>query len=317
MKIRPQYKSYFVEKGDGLLGVTWVLPAAAILNMKVLKFYLMTLGLLIAEPIKLWPVLAPGEKVATAHKEVKRSDGLRRISEVTVPTLEVFQAEKDTATGAAVLVCPGGGYHILAIDHEGRELCQWLSKNGITGVLLKYRVPRRNREVRHLAPLQDAQRAMTMIRANAVEWGINPSKIGVMGFSAGGHLAAILMGDPKRKYKDEARYEKLSARPDFGILIYPAYIRKQKDKQELAPELNITKDSPPVFIAVAKNDHSFYPDSVLLSEEFKKVGVPMEFHAFETGGHGFGMGTVRGGLEVKAWPASCLIWMREIGILFK
>ncbi|BDS07603.1 xylanase [Oceaniferula spumae] len=282
--------------------------------MKILTFYLIMISALTAEPVKLWPGLAPGEKAARDEKVVKKGDGIKRISEVTQPTLEVYHAKKEKATGAAVLVCPGGGYNILAIDHEGTELCRWLSDNGITGVLLKYRVPRRKNQEKHEAPLQDAQRAMTMIRFNAKAWGIDPEKIGVMGFSAGGHLAATLMGDPRRDYPDEEKYKSVSSRPDFGILIYPAYLQKGKSNTELAPELNFTKDSQPVFIAVAKND-PYYPSSALLNTKLKELGASVETHVFETGGHGFGMATKRGSPEAKTWPDLCLQWMKKQGVL--
>jgi len=271
-------------------------------------------SLLMAEPIRLWSGLAPQEDIESEDKVIQKSDGLRRISEVTVPTIEVFHAEKAKATGAAILVCPGGGYNFLSIDHEGIELCRWLSKNGITGVLLKYRVPRRKGRGKHAAPLEDAQRAIAMIRKNANQWGIDSDHIGVMGFSAGGHLASALLGGAKRGFEERAEYQKFSTKPNFGILIYPAYIRSHKDSQKLAPELSFSKECPPVFITVAKSDKSFYPDSVLLSDTLKKLGTPMKFHAFDSGGHGFGMGTVKGGGEVKAWPRMCLKWMQDKGI---
>ena len=295
--------------------MTELCAGAEIDVVKSLLFYLVMMSSLLADPVRLWSELAPGETVNAADQQKESNDGLKRISKVTVPTLQVFHADKEKATGAAVLVCPGGGYNILAIDHEGEELCRWLSKNGVTGVLLKYRVPRRKGQAKHLAPLQDAQRAMTMIRANAKQWGIHPQKVGVMGFSAGGHLAAVLLGDAKREYADEKQYRDVSAQPNFGILVYPAYIRKKKSPQELAPELNFTKDSPPVFITVAKTDRGYYPDSVLLASKLEKLKVPFQYHAFETGGHGFGMGTIRGGDEVKAWPEMCLKWMRGSGII--
>lgn len=269
------------------------------------------MNMLAAQPINLWSGLAPGENAAEAGVPAKKPNGNKRGGEVTTPTLEVFPADKEKATGTAVLVCPGGGYNILAIGYEGTELCKWLSKNGITGVLLKYRVPRRKNRAKHAAPLQDAQRAMTMIRANAKAWNIDPRKIGVMGFSAGGHLAATLLGDPKRDYPDEEKYKNVSSKPDFGILIYPAYLQNEKNKTELAPELNFTKDSQAVFIAVAKND-PYYPSSVLLGARLKELGAPVEMHVFPTGGHGFGMGAGRGG-DVKTWPGLCLKWMKKSG----
>jgi len=153
-----------------------------------------------------------------------------------------------------------------------------------------------------------------MLRENAELWGINPRKIGVMGFSAGGHLAAVLLGNPKRTYLEEKKYRSVSAKPDFGILIYPAYIRKNKNSQTLAPELKFTKDTPPVFITVAKSDLSYYPDSALLAEVLLKLRVPVKYHAFDKGGHGFGMGTTTVG-NVKEWPDMCLKWLQDQAVL--
>ncbi|MBK1831285.1 alpha/beta hydrolase [Verrucomicrobiaceae bacterium R5-34] len=265
-----------------------------------------------ATPIPLWPGLAPGETTAGPEKTVKKKDSVTRISEVTKPTLEVYHPEKSKATGTAVLVCPGGGYNVLAIAHEGTALCKWLSKQGVTAVLLKYRVPRRKGQPKHAAPLQDAQRAMTMIRANAKDWGIDPHQIGVMGFSAGGHLAATLLGNPPRNYPDEKTYQPLSAQPNFGILIYPAYLQKGKSTTELAPELNFTKDSPPIFLAVAKND-PYFPSSQLLKTKLNAMDASLEAHIFPSGGHGFGMGGSRPNAEIKTWPGLCLKWMKQQG----
>ncbi len=270
--------------------------------------------ILCAEPQPLWPGLATGEKVATEDVLKKSADGRTRLSKVSVPSLEVFHAEKTKASGVAVLVCPGGGYNILAIDHEGKELCRWLSKNGITGVLLKYRVPRRVGRSKHEAPLEDAQRAITIIRENAELWGIDRSKVVVMGFSAGGHLAAVLLSNPKRNYTEEKKYRSVSSKPDFGILVYPAYIRENKKSHTVAPELKFTKDTPPVFITVAKSDQLYYPDSALLADVLVKLRVPVKYHVFDSGGHGFGMGTTTAG-NVREWPGICLKWLKEHSIL--
>src|SRR5206468_9683787 len=150
---------------------------------------------------------------------------VQRVANVTRPTLTVFKPSKDKDTGAAVLVCPGGGYNILAFDKEGTEVAEWLNSIGVSGVVLKYRVPRRKDLPKHQAPLQDAQRAVSLIRSHAGEWGIDAKRIGVLGFSAGGHLSATLSTNyDQRAYSPIDEADKVSCRPDFTVLIYPAYL---------------------------------------------------------------------------------------------
>ena len=205
------------------------------------------------KPIALWPGSAPGdkgdigeEKDTTSEKEDKSSPKyVIRLGNVTQPTITVYSPPIEKNTGAAVVVCPGGGYSILAMNLEGTEVCEWLNSVGVTAVLLKYRVPARKDRERYAAPLQDAQRAIGIVRHRAKEWAIDPGRIGILGFSAGGHLsAATCASAAARTYPavDEADTE--SCRPDFCILIYPAYLATD-DLTRLAPEIKVSHETPP------------------------------------------------------------------------
>ncbi|YCM43585.1 alpha/beta hydrolase [Verrucomicrobiaceae bacterium 227] len=263
------------------------------------------------EQILLWKGTAPGEKGDIPKEQVvKKADGIERTSNVSAPSIQVFPAAAEVRNGAAVLVCPGGGYSILASEHEGSDVCRWLNKNGVTAVLLKYRVPRREGLAKHHAPLQDAQRAMGMIRSRAEEWGIDPKRVGVLGFSAGGHLAAMTLVNPKPAFPLEAAVDHENTRPDFGILIYPAYLLDEKDPDELAPELSFDKDSKPVFLAVASDDH-WASSSARLFVELQRLKVPVEMHAFAKGGHGFGI-TKKVGEPAGTWPELTATWMKTM-----
>lgn len=265
------------------------------------------------EPILLWSGVAPGEKGDIAAEVVKvGDDGIERTSNVSAPTIRVFPAPEDRRNGAAVLVCPGGGYNILASEHEGSAVCRWLNENGVTGVLLKYRVPRRKGLDKHQAPLQDAQRALGMIRARADEWKIDPKRVGVLGFSAGGHLAAMALSHPERTFPEDPELDAAGCRPDFGILIYPAYLIDGDDADKLAPELNFDADSQPVFLAVASDD-KWASSSARLYLELQRLKVPVEMHAFAKGGHGFGIMKNKE-LPVSTWPQRCAGWMKSMKI---
>ena len=264
------------------------------------------------EPVLLWEGTAPGEKGDIPAEKVKKGkDGIERTSNVSVPTLTVWQAPKGEANGTAVLVCPGGGYQMLASEHEGSAVCEWLNGMGVTAVLLKYRVPRRKDLAKHEAPLQDAQRALGMMRTRAAEWGIDPKRVGVLGFSAGGHLAAMALGDSARSYPADVKHDAVSVRPDFGILIYPAYLLDEKEPDKLAPELNFNAKSQPVFIAVASDD-TWASSSARLYLELQRLKVPVEMHAFAKGGHGFGI-LKQKELPVGAWPELAAGWMKAMG----
>jgi acetyl esterase/lipase len=186
-----------------------------------------------SDTIPLWPQTAPGDKgdIGEEHDTSKAGDGLVagkaliRTGNVSRPTITVCRPPKEKDTGAAVVVCPGGGYYILAMDLEGTEIVEWLNSIGVTGILLKYRVPARANRERYEAPLQDVQRAMGLARKNAKTWGIDPQRLGVMGFSAGGHLSATLSCNyEKRIYEPMDDADQLSCRPDFVMLVYPAYL---------------------------------------------------------------------------------------------
>jgi acetyl esterase/lipase len=215
-------------------------------------------------PLPLWPDTAPGEKGDIGEerdtnkpdpKTGKLKDDIIRLGFVSKPTITVYKPPADRDTGAAVVVCPGGGYSILAMNLEGTEVCEWLNSIGVTGVLLKYRVPVRKGLERHGPPLQDVQRAIGLVRQNAAEWKIDPKRVGVMGFSAGGHLSAAASNNyEQRTYPAVDEADKQSCRPDFALLIYPAYLTTKDDLTKLAPELNVTKQTPPTFVVMTQDD---------------------------------------------------------------
>ena len=270
----------------------------------------------VEKPIKVWPGTVPGEQgdigeeTATPSEPGKKQ--VLRISNVSIPTLTFYPADKENNTGTTVVVCPGGGYNILAWDLEGTEVCEWLNTLGVNAVLLKYRVPRRQGLPPYHAPLQDAQRTMSYVRAHAGKWNLDPERIGILGFSAGGNLAAMTsMHFEKRNYKAVDEIDKTSSRPDFAILIYPAYLTGSDGN--LVPEANVTKATPPMFMAHAYNDGVTPESSVLMWLALKRVGVTAEMHITETGGHGYGLRITES--NSHRWPARCEQWMRERGLL--
>ena len=214
-----------------------------------------------------------------------------RISNVSEPTISVYMPTKAKSNGTAVIVCPGGGYNILAYQHEGIEVCNWLNDLGVTGILLKYRVPRRKDRLPHEAPLQDLQRAYGIVRQNARNWKIHPERIGVLGFSAGGNLAIMgLTSFHERSYKQLDEADKFSCRPDFGILIYPAYLVDREKRTTLFSEIKITSETPPCFFVHTGDDRVPAEGSVLAYLALEKAGVNgNELHVYPFGGHGYGM----------------------------
>ena len=271
--------------------------------------------------IKLWPNGAPGnEPKLEAEKDMtKESENLVagkrliRLGNVSEPSLTVYPAPKDKAHGGAVLVCPGGGYHILALDLEGTEVCERLNEMGFTAILLKYRVPRRQGVEKHTAPLQDAQRAMGIIRQHASEWNIDQKRIGVLGFSAGGHLAAALSTGPEdRTYPKVDDADSLSARPSFTVLIYPGYLVEEKDTTKIASELVINKDTPQAFIAMSADDPVKVENALVYGSELQKAKVPFELHIYPTGGHGYGLRKTEA--PVTTWPDRLEDWFASRGL---
>ena len=270
--------------------------------------------------LPLWPDLAPGEVEGEVGPEEEKppkpgEKGILRITNVSQPTLTVYPANPAKANGSAVLVCPGGGYGILAYEHEGTDVCQWLNEMGVTGILLKYRVPRRKDRPKHEAPLQDSQRALGLVRKHAKSWGINPSKLGILGFSAGGHLSVMtLTSFHERTYSRIDEADDLSCRPDFGILVYPAYLVDRTTRDSLFPEVVIRKDTPPCFFVHTGDDHVPAEGSALAYLALEKAGVVgNELHLFPFGGHGYGMRKTD--RAVSEWPDRAESWMRASGWL--
>ncbi len=272
--------------------------------------------------MKLWPETPPGETKALGpeHDTSKPGEGLVagkdliRLANVSQPTLEVRRPAADKDTGAAVLVCPGGGYNILAMDLEGTEICDWLNSIGVTGVVLKYRVPRREGRAPHAAPLEDAQRAMGIVRSHAGEWGLDPHRIGVMGFSAGGHLAATLSNQyTNRTYTAIDSVDAVSCRPDFTLLIYPAYLTDPKSGDVVNPELPVTSATPPTFVVIAQDDPVRVENALGYVGALQKSKVPMELHVFPTGGHGYGLRKTAE--PITGWPSIASVWLERRGLL--
>jgi acetyl esterase/lipase len=270
--------------------------------------------------MNLWQGIAPGDKEGeTGEEKSERREGdpVLRVENVSVPQLTIYPAPADKANGAAVLVCPGGGYSILAWEHEGTQVCEWLNANGVTAGLLKYRVPRRKGREPHEAPLQDAQRAMSVMRHNAKEWGIDPKRLGVLGFSAGGNLAArVLTSGNNKTYPTGQDGDDQSSHADFAILIYPAYLfgTDKKEAGELLPEFQVKEATGPVFFAHAQDDPILAENSIRFYDALKAAGTTAELHIYAKGGHGFGMRD-RPEFSVSQWPSVCAAWMKTIGLV--
>ena len=271
-----------------------------------------------SQTIDLWPDGPPGEEPALPDEAdtTKPSDGLIagkrliRLGNVSRPTIAIYRPPADKDTGAAILVCPGGAYHILAMDLEGSEVCEWLNTIGVTGVLLKYRVPRRPGVEKHTAALQDAQRALGIVRSRSKELRLDPQRIGILGFSAGGHLAAALSNNhEQRGYSPLDAADQVSCRPDFTVLIYPAYLTVKEENDKIAPDLKISRDTPPAFIAMAQDDPVRVETAIFYALALKNAEVPMELHVYPAGGHGYGL---RPSADlVTTWPKRVEEWLRS------
>ena len=276
-------------------------------------------------PIRIWPAQAPGETktlppegdVTKPTDRLVNGERIVRLGNVSDPTITIFRPDPAKDTGAAVIVCPGGGYSILAIGLEGEEVCEWLNSIGVTGVLLKYRVPVREGRKRHEAPLQDAQRAISLVRHRAKDLGIDPQRLGVLGFSAGGHLAAVASNQHERRtYPRIDDADDVSCRPDFAVLIYPAYLTLRDQNDAIAPELPIAAGrTPPTFIAMTQDDTVRVETAVYYYLALKNAGVTAEMHLYPEGGHGYGLRRTRA--AVTTWPDRVADWMKAQGYLEK
>ncbi len=273
------------------------------------------------ETISIWPGAAPGAPesmppeadMTTAKDKLIAGRPVMRLGNVVKPTLTVY-APKGHNTGAAVIVFPGGGYRILAIDLEGTEVCDWLNRQGVTCLLLKYRVPETGPYPKSSAALQDAQRAMGLAREHAAEWHIDPHRIGVLGFSAGGHLAsAVSTHYDHRLYEPVDAADQLSCRPDFAVVIYPGYLALADQNFAPNPEIHPTADTPPTFVLQAEDDPVHVENAVVYFMALKNAKVPAELHVYSEGGHGYGLR--RTDLPITGWPDLVDIWLRTIKVL--
>jgi acetyl esterase/lipase len=291
-----------------------------------MKKYLMIFACLITTTAKaqtpvevnLWPQnrlvdTVNGHKLVEHDITVPNDDKIEgmsviRLADITNPTIKIFTPKN--ANGTAVIVCPGGGYGILALDLEGTELCTWFNSIGVTAILLKYRVPALPGKLRYEAPLQDAQRALGLVRFNAAKWGINPDHIGVLGFSAGGHLSALVSNTyDKRTYQQVDAADEVSCRPDFTILIYPAYLVDEKEDGKLAPEIKLTEKTPPTFIMQTEDDPIKVENALYYYLALKKAKVSAEMHLYPKGGHGYGIRNKTGGTSV--YPQLIEKWLAD------
>jgi acetyl esterase/lipase len=269
-----------------------------------------------AQPVTLplWPHAAPGAEAdtTTARDGLVAGRPVVRLGHVSNSTLTVYQPAHPT--GAAIAVFPGGGYRILAMDLEGTEVCDWLTSKGVACILVKYRVPDSGPYPKSPAALQDAQRALGMIRAHAAEWHIDPHRLGVLGFSAGGHLtAAISTHYDRRLYDAVDAADSQSCRPDFAVLVYPAYLTAAAGSLDPSSDLPVTADTPPAFIVQAEDDPVHVENAVVYFMMLKKAKVPAQLQIYAQGGHGYGLR--RTALPVTAWPESVETWLHTIHIL--
>jgi len=271
--------------------------------------------------LPLWPGAAPGAPAnlppevdtTTAKDNLIAGRPLIRLGNVSVPTLTVYEP-KGAKSGAAVVVFPGGGYQILAIDLEGTEVCDWLNAAGVTCVLVKYRVPNTGPYPKSAAALQDAQRAVGLVRAHAAEWGIDPKRVGVLGFSAGGHLsAAVSTHFDKRLYDVVDAADELSCRPDFAVVVYPGYLALDEQNMATNAEIRPTADTPPTFIVQAEDDPVHVENATNYFLQLKQANVPAELHIYAEGGHGYGLRSTT--LPVTHWPQLVESWLHTIHVL--
>ncbi len=266
--------------------------------------------------IALWPATPPG-RVAAKGEEKDTTDAkggkvagksVIRLGNVSSPTLTIYKPAADNNSGTAVLVCPGGGYNILAMDLEGTEVCDWLNSIGVTAGLLKYRVPKSEGDPRPIEALQDAQRAMSLLRGRAEELGLDVKRIGVLGFSAGGHLSARLSTNyAKRAYESIDDKDQVACKPDFAVLVYPAYLIHKEAEQELP----VDAQTPPMFLTMAADDPVDADNVLKFSLALKHAKVPVELHLYPRGGHGFGLRRTKA--ACTEWPDRAAEWMHVQG----
>jgi acetyl esterase/lipase len=270
--------------------------------------------------LAIWPGTAPGAptdlppeaNVTTPSDNVVAGRAVIRMSNVVKPTITFYKAQ-GASNGPAVLVFPGGGYKRLSMDLEGTEICDWLNGIGVNCVLLKYRVPDTGPYPKPAA-LQDAQRAVGLVRLHAAEWGIDPKRVGVLGFSAGAHLAAAVSNIYERRIYDPMdEADKLSCRPDFAVVIYPGYLALADQNFAPNPEIHPTANTPPTFVVQAEDDPVHVENSLVYYQQLKNAKIPAELHIYSQGGHGYGLRKT--GNPVAVWPQDVERWLHTIGTL--
>jgi acetyl esterase/lipase len=286
--------------------------------------------------VDVWPGKPPGEigNIGPEQFWDKRPDGkpippvggkpVKWLTNVSQPTLTLYRPTKDRDTGAAMLICPGGGLTYLAWDAEGEEVAAWLNSIGVTGIILKYRVPRRPdqmapqlRSIWHVRPLQDAQRAMSLVRSRASEWGLDPHRIGMIGFSAGAALTAWTSTNfDRRAYDTIDDIDQISSRPDFAVMLYSgggASPARGSAIYQLDPDVRIGKETPPMFLVAAGDDGDKAEIAAAFYLAGKRAGVPCELHLYAAGGHDFALRpTTR---PCSTWPQRCAEWLRAEAVI--
>ena len=268
--------------------------------------------------MKLWPGGAPGtpnttEPEGPVNRPLDSRGPVTRVSNVTDPTLAVYKPV-GANSGTAMLVFPGGAYKWLSMDIEGSEVCDFFTRAGITCIVVKYRVPQPD-SARYQQPLQDAQRAMGIVRLHAKEWGIDPERIGVIGFSAGGHLSAALSNNFKdRAYKRIDAADEQSCRPSFAVVLYPGYLAAGKDDGTVSPEVMPTANTPPTFLFQTEDDSARVENSLAYYWALKKAKVPAEMHIYPEGGHGYGL-RPKVNPVTDIWPKLVLKWIESLKML--
>ena len=290
--------------------------------------------------VDLHPGPPPGAPLSNEPEVLikKEGDPIVRLTHVQKPNVRVFLPSKEKNTGAAVVICPGGAYRILAIDHEGYQMAEWLNSIGVAGIVCKYRVSdKAGGAYQHPVPLLDARQAVRVTRRHAAEWGIDPHRVGVLGFSAGGHLAStvLTMFDQPLDGEDPAAHAKMEHKPDFGVLVYPVISLVEsfahrgsgdnllgtnatdEQRRALSSDLHVTGKTPPAFLVSTQDDKAVPPlNAMSFYRAMCQHNVPGELHIWDKGGHGFGILPGRGDV-VTEWPARLEKWLRGRGLLDK
>jgi len=296
------------------------------INCKLIVLSLITLNSFSQQVLPLYASAIPNSKPAPNTESSTTNDGIFVVSNVSKPTLTVYLPEKSKATGEAIIVVPGGGYHIVAAGHEGSDVAKKLNEMGIAAFVLKYRIPDTTWMVHpEIGPIQDAQRAIQMVRENAQKWNVNRHKIGMLGFSAGGHLVSTAATHYKHSYI--ANKKKISLRPDFVVLIYPVISfvdtamhrgslenllgknASMEMRKKFSAELNVTPQTPPTFLVHAKDDPVSVRNTMLFADSLNEKGVFSEVLLYDSGGHGFGLVNKTSDIS---WPDKLREWMNKL-----